>query len=49
MQSGGVIRGEPVGKMFIASFWNADAAEAASGATAQPFDGEGIGYSVRLP
>lgn len=49
IQTGGVIGNQNVGKMLIFSIWNADQAEAGPGATAQPFGGEGVGYSVRLP
>jgi len=49
LQTGGNINGVLVGKIAIFSIWNADAAEAGPGATAQTFDGEGIGYSVRIP
>jgi Domain of unknown function (DUF3472) len=49
IQTGGIIDGQRVGKMFIFSIWNADLAEAGGGAFAQTFGGEGVGYSVRLP
>ena len=47
IQMGGNINGIKLGKMFVFSIWNAVAAEAATGAVAQKFDGEGIGYSIR--
>lgn len=47
IQTGGNIGGELLGKIFVFSIWNATAAEAAPGAVAQTFGGEGIGYSVR--
>lgn len=49
LQTGGLIGDKVVGKMLIFSIWNAVDAEAGPGAVAQPFGGEGIGYSVRLP
>jgi hypothetical protein len=49
IQSSGNIAGRPAGRLFIFSIWNATAAEAGAGATAQRFGGEGTGYSVRLP
>ncbi len=48
LQTGGVIGTQNVGKMLIFSIWNATSATAGPGAVAQPFGGEGIGYSVRL-
>jgi hypothetical protein len=45
--NGNLGNGGPVGNMFIFSVWNATKAFPASGATAVPFDGEGIGYSLR--
>ncbi len=47
LQTGGVIGNQIVGKMLIFSIWNAVEAQAGPSATAQPFGGEGIGYSVR--
>lgn len=38
-----------VGKMLIFSIWNATDGLAEPGGTKTKFDGEGIGYSVRLP
>jgi hypothetical protein len=49
LQTQGSLNGQNIGKMVIFSIWNADAAEAGPGATAQTFGGEGIGYSVRKP
>ncbi|TFZ04552.1 hypothetical protein EZ242_02040 [Ramlibacter rhizophilus] len=47
LQTGGTIGNQVVGKMLIFSIWNAVEAQAGPSATAQPFGGEGIGYSVR--
>ncbi len=41
--------GPGVGNLFIFSSWDATSAYPAQGATATPFDGEGIGYSIRMP
>jgi hypothetical protein len=49
LQTRGFLNGREVGRMAIFSVWNALDAVAAPGATAQTFDGEGVGYSVRLP
>lgn len=49
IQTGGNIDGNYVGKIFVFSMWNATAAEAAPGSTAQPFGGEGVGFSIRRP
>lgn len=49
LQTGGIIGSQVVGRMVIFSIWNASAAEAGPGATAQTFGGEGVGYSVRMP
>jgi hypothetical protein len=49
MQANGSNGSQLVGNMFIFSIWNADAAEPGPGAVATEFEGEGVGYSLRLP
>lgn len=49
IQTNGYLNGSWVGNMAIFSVWNATAAYPAAGVTATPFDGEGIGYSLRKP
>ncbi len=48
IQTNGYIT-EWVGNMFIFSIWNAEAGVAGEGATCLAFEGEGIGWSCRLP
>lgn len=49
IQVNGAIGGQYVGKLFLFSIWNADQAVAGPGATAEPFGGGAVGYTVRLP
>ena len=49
LQTNGIIGSDTVGKMVIFSIWDALDATPAAGATCQPFGGEGIGQSCRLP
>lgn len=49
LQTNGIIGEETVGKMLIFSIWDALDAEPGPGATCQPFGGEGVGQSCRLP
>ena len=49
IQTGGSFGDRIVRKMFIFSIWNAIDAEAGPGASAQPFEELGTGYSVKLP
>ena len=49
MQTGGIANGSVVGKMLIFSMWNALSAVPGPDATCEPFGGEGIGQSCRLP
>ncbi len=49
IQTNGYLNGAWVGNMAIFSVWNATVAYPAAGVTATPFDGEGIGYSLRKP
>lgn len=47
--NGNLGNGVDVGNIFIFSVWNATIAYPENGATATPFGGEGIGYSLRIP
>lgn len=47
IQTNGNVSGQEVGNMFIFSVWNATVAFPENGATATPFGGEGVGYSLR--
>ncbi len=49
LQTNGYDGARPLGKMAIFSIWNATTGIAESGGIGIPFDGEGTGYSVRLP
>jgi hypothetical protein len=50
LQSNGILGGATVGKMAIFSIWDATEAMPGPGdAACEPFGGEGVGYSCRLP
>jgi hypothetical protein len=49
VQANGILGGQVVGKMMIGSIWDAIEATPGPSGSCEPFGGEGVGYSCRLP